>query len=280
MKRFAVIGHPIGHSLSPLMHNTAFELLGMNCRYEMLDIDPSDLETAFARFREKEWGGVNVTIPHKESVIPLLDEIAPQAEKAGAVNTVANRDGRLTGYNTDIIGIERSLQAYRERIRDKSCVILGSGGAARSMTHVLVETIRPSRITYAALIPEQGKALVESFMNSPVHLQVIPYIQETIENAIADSVLVVNATNVGMFPDIGNTPVANGGVLTKEHIVFDVIYRPLKTRFLTQASEAGAATIGGLDMFVHQGAASFEIWTGKKMPIIEVRKRLEEKLVS
>jgi shikimate dehydrogenase len=159
MKHFAVIGHPIGHSLSPLMHNTAFKLLGLDYQYEMLDIEPGSLKQAIERFREQKWGGFNVTIPHKEAIIPFIDEVVPEARAVGAVNTIVNHNSKLIGYNTDIIGIERSLRPDRVKIEGKMCTIMGSGGVARSVTYVLTHLIKPKAITFSALFPEQVIAL-------------------------------------------------------------------------------------------------------------------------
>ena len=152
MKQFAVIGHPIGHSLSPLMHNTAFKLLGLDCNYEAIDIEPASLKDEVQRFREQKLGGFNVTIPHKEAIIPILDEVVPEARDIGAVNTVVNRNNKLIGYNTDVIGIERALHIFRDKIDGKICTIMGSGGVARSVTYVLIHSIKPKEITFSALI--------------------------------------------------------------------------------------------------------------------------------
>jgi shikimate dehydrogenase len=162
MKHFAVIGHPIGHSLSPLMHNTAFKLLGMDCEYEMLDIEPDSLKQAIERFKDQNWGGFNVTVPHKEAIIPLMDEVVPEAREVGAVNTVMNRSNKLIGYNTEVIGVERSLLLDREKIEGTMCTIMGSGGVARSVAHVLAHKIKPKTITFSALFPEQAHALIKS----------------------------------------------------------------------------------------------------------------------
>lgn len=280
MKHFAVIGHPIGHSLSPLMHNSAFRLLGLDYQYESLDIEPASLEQSMKQFRSEDWIGINVTVPHKEAIMPFLDEITTDARTIGAVNTVAHRHQKLIGYNTDVIGVEKSLQPFRERILGQKCLIIGSGGAARSVTYVLTHKIRVKEITFAVLLQEQADLLAGSFMNTDVKFQIIPSRDADIETTIKNCTLIVNATTAGMYPNIHESPISNQQWITKEHIVFDVIYRPLKTRLINEANKAGAVTIGGLEMFIQQGAAAFQIWTEKELPYDEIRRILEEKLAS
>jgi shikimate dehydrogenase len=280
MKHFAVIGHPIGHSLSPLMHNTSFQLLGLDCQYQALDIDPISLKERTEQFREQMWGGFNVTTPHKEAIIPLLDEVVPEARAVGAVNTVVNSTKGLIGYNTDVIGIERSLRSHKTNIEGHACTIMGSGGAARSVAHVLTHIFKAKTITFAALYPEQAYAIIESIGRTNVVFHVLPFTDENLEIAITGCTLLVNATTVGMFPLVLDCPVPNHQWLTHRHIVFDLIYRPLQTRLLQQAQSVGAKTIDGLGMFIQQGAAAFHLWTGKDMPIDQARQVLEKKLTS
>jgi shikimate dehydrogenase len=280
MNHYAVIGHPIGHSLSPLMHNTAFQLLRLDCQYEALDIEPASLKQAVERFREQKWGGFNVTVPHKEAIIPLIDEVVPEAHAVGAVNTVVNRNNKLIGYNTDVIGVERSLRPEREKIEGTMCTIMGSGGAARSVAHVLIHNIKPKAITFSVLFPEQAHAIIKSLGSNNVQFNVIHCTDAALETAIKNSTLIVNATTVGMFPHVLDSPLPTQHWLSNKHIVFDLIYRPLTTRLQSDAQAAGAKTIDGLGMFIHQGAAAFQLWTEKDMPLDQVRQVLETKLTS
>ena len=280
MKHFAVIGHPIGHSLSPLMHNTAFQLLHLDCHYEALDIESTSLKQAVERFREQKWGGFNVTVPYKEAIIPLIDEVVPEAHAIGAVNTVVNRNDKLIGYNTDVIGVERSLRLEREKIEGKICTILGSGGAARSVAHVLAHNIKPKAITFSVLFPEQAHAIIKSLGSNNVQFNVIHCTDAALETAIKNSTLIVNATTVGMFPHVLDSPLPSRHWLSNKHIVFDLIYRPLTTRLQRDAQAAGAKTIDGLGMFIHQGAAAFQLWTEKELPLDQIRQVLETKLTS
>jgi shikimate dehydrogenase len=278
MKYFAVIGHPIGHSLSPLMHNTAFTLLGLDHRYELIDVDPSSLKEEIERFREKKWGGFNVTVPHKEAIMPFLDEIVPEARAIGAVNTVVHRDNKLIGYNTDIIGVERSLHFDREKIKGTQCTILGSGGAARSVAYVLSHSIVPKAITFSALFPEQAQAIIKSIGETNVQFNILHCTDAALEHAIKNSTLLVNATTVGMFPHDHDSPLPNKNWLSKNQIIFDLVYRPLTTQLQRDAKAVHAKTIDGLGMFIQQGAAAFRLWTGIEMPVEQIRQVLEDKL--
>ena len=280
MKQFAVIGHPIGHSLSPLMHNTAFRLLKLDYNYKALEIDPANLKTSVDTFRESQWGGVNVTTPHKETIMPLLNKIDSDAYAIGAVNTVVNNNGELIGYNTDVIGVRRSLGIYRVSIEGDNCLILGAGGAARSVAYVLVHDFKPKAITFWAQFPLQAQAIIKCIGSSEVKFDIVDSSQEALEMVIKDCSLVVNTTTVGMFPRINESPVHDQRLLTSQHTIFDLVYRPLKTQLLDHAEAAGARTTGGLEMFVHQGAAAFRLWTGMEMPLEQVRQVLVEKLTS
>ena len=278
MKHFAVIGYPIGHSLSPLMHTTAFHILGLDHQYESIEVSPDALKEKVDFFRRNDWGGFNVTTPHKETIIPFIDEIVPEAGAIGSVNTVVNDRGRFVGYNTDIIGIERSLHPHRDAINGNACLMLGAGGAARSVAHVLAHKFKPKEITLWTLFPEQAQALVKSLDTNTVPFHVAEYSSEALESALRSCTLVVNATTVGMYPKVLESPVHDQRLLSPRHVVFDLVYRPLKTRLLSQAEDSGATAIGGLTMFVHQGAAAFRLWLGQEMPIDRIRSILEEKL--
>jgi shikimate dehydrogenase len=260
------------------MHNTAFQLLGLDCQYEALDIEPTSLKQASVRFRDQVWGGFNVTTPHKETIIPLIDKVIPKAQAIGAVNTIVNSNNALIGHNTDIIGVERSLRFNLEKIEGQECTILGSGGAARSVAYVLTQIFKPKAITFSVLFPEQAYAIIKSIDDGQVKFNVIHCTDTKLESVIKNSKLIVNATTVGMYPNVLDSPIANKNLLSNQQIIFDLIYHPLRTRLLDEAKSAGASTIGGLEMFIHQGAAAFQLWTGMEMPIDQVRCSLEDKL--
>jgi shikimate dehydrogenase len=278
MKRFAVIGHPIGHSLSPLMHNTAFQLLGLNCQYDAFDIEPDSLNKLVGRFREESWNGFNITTPHKEAIISFIDEVDTEARAFGSVNTVVNHNGIFAGYNTDVGGIQRSIESFRNKIDGLQCLILGAGGVARSVAYVLTRFFHPQSITIAARNPERANAICKDISPSKVMMNVIKFSDQIFDDAVQKSTLIANATTVGMFPKFTETPLPNYQLLNKKHIVFDLVYRPLNTQLLIDAKSAGARTIDGLEMFIQQGAAAFELWTGTQMPLVKIRQVLEAKL--
>jgi shikimate dehydrogenase len=279
MKRYAVIGHPIGHSLSPLMHNTAFQHLGIDAQYEKLDIAPADLQTEITKFRNSDWGGFNITTPYKEAVIPFLDEVSQEAESIHSVNAVVNRDGQLFGTNTDVLGIWYSLRSYHMRIDNHPCIVLGAGGVAASVLFVLTKYVRPKQITIVARTFDKAVVLHNRFKLMDCPIKVIGFSDDILNDVVRQSSLIVNCTTVGMFPNNQNTPLP-GNQFHKDQIIYDLIYRPLQTQFLKDAQVMGATILDGLDMFIQQGAAAYRLWTGKEMPILLVRQALEKALTS
>ncbi|MBN2062459.1 MAG: shikimate dehydrogenase [Deltaproteobacteria bacterium] len=253
---FGVVGHPLRHSLSPVMHNTAFEVTQLNAVYVAFDAE--NIKDFICGVRAFGVRGVSVTIPYKSRVIKMLDELDETAEKIGAVNTIVNRDGRLIGFNTDAIG---AFEALEEKIpvQGKSCIIIGAGGAARAIGYILKEKGVDLRIT------NRSRKRGEEFAD----LLSCPFIpMDRIEGADAD--IIVNATPVGMFPEVDRCPVP-AKTFKKGMIVMDVIYNPLKTRLLSAAESRGCFVINGISMFIRQGAEQFRLWTGLEPPLEEMR---------
>jgi shikimate dehydrogenase len=249
---FGILGRPVAHSLSPAMHNAAFRELGLNAVYVAFPV--ADLAQAVAGLRGLQIPGVSVTIPLKEDIIPLLDEIDPQAEKIGAVNTVVNRDGRLVGHNTDWQG---ALLALMEKtpISGRRVLILGAGGAAKAIAFAILEKGGQAAITdvdTAKALALSRKLWVE--VVAPDHLEDYP----------AD--ILINATPVGMAPRSGQIPL-DPALLERFGVVMDIVYKPLQTRLLQEAQARGCQVIDGLRMLIHQGAAQFELWTGRPAPL-------------
>ncbi|MBI3006491.1 MAG: shikimate dehydrogenase [Ignavibacteriales bacterium] len=270
----AIIGHPVEYSLSPFMHNLAFQTLGMQCLYSAYDIEPASLREAVNDLRKLGFIGFNVTLPHKESVLSLLDDTDYEAKTIGAVNTVSLQEGRLIGYNTDVFGVLKSLEPLKSSIEGSKVLVLGSGGACRAVLYALKKYFPPSLITVATRSEEKAKAIIASLKIEDARV-----VHFSLANlSPKEFSLIVNATPVGMAPKTDDSPLSPSFEIFKHHIVFDLIYRPLETTLLKRAREAGAKTIGGLEMFINQGAKAFEIWTAEKMPVDEVRKALEEKL--
>ncbi|MFC1868600.1 shikimate dehydrogenase [Thermodesulfobacteriota bacterium] len=260
---YGVVGSPIGHSLSPTMHNAAFLKTGVNAVY--LAFETRDIEGCMIGMKALGIKGMSVTIPHKSDVIPLLDKVDELAKKIGAVNTIVNDGGRLVGYNSDAIGALRALEEKVE-ISGKSCLIIGAGGAARAIGYILKE--KGVEVTVANRSLEPGKALSHS-----LGCRFIPL--GDLGNATTD--ILINTTPVGMAPkkDLSIVP---ENVLKKGMVVMDIIYNPLKTKFLSMAEAGGCLTVNGLGMFIHQGVEQFRLWTGIEAPIRTMTEAVKEAL--
>ncbi len=271
---YGIIGHPVGHSLSPIMHNASFEALGIHASMEVYDIKPESLRDALESFSKLGFGGINVTIPHKQSIMPYLDHIDEEAGIIGAVNTVRFLNGKTQGFNTDSYGFLQTLEPYRSSIEGSRFVVLGAGGAARAVTYVLLRFFRTAQIVIAARSASGSKALVEHFKGFyGSRMATSTFDNPHLSRMIRDSDVIINATPVGMFPKTGEL-VVDGTEFRTGQTVVDLIYRPLQTELLRRATQGGARTVSGLEMFIHQGARAFEIWTGKRMDIDLMRKLL------
>ncbi len=254
---YCVLGNPVSHSLSPVMHNAGFSRTGYNGAYLAFNVD--DITSAVTGIRALGIKGASVTIPHKVSVMAYLDKIDDQALKIGAVNTVVNKDGRLSGYNTDCLG---AVNALREKtdIKNKEIIMIGAGGAARAIGFgILAEG---GKLTILNILEDEGKNLAKDLDVEYYHLSEI--------NRFGCEIL-INSTPVGMTPDVDNMPVEKD-FLKKDMVVMDIVYNPLKTRLLKEAENLGCITVDGVSMFVYQGVAQFEMWTGKKAPVDLMRR--------
>lgn len=279
MNLYAIIGHPVAHSLSPLMHNTAFELLGLQCRYEAIDSEPEDLRETVATLREKGYSGFNITLPHKEAIRSHLDEVDKDAQIIGAVNTVVRRDNKLVGINTDTRGFLRSLEPFRTRITGSRVLLLGAGGAARAVLCALLQHHQPARVVILNRSLERAEQLALDFGNLQplVPLSAESLFDDNLQGTVAQAEVVINTTPVGMIPYTHSSPLEETK-FSKNQLCMDLIYVPLETKLLKRAQEAGATTVGGLDMFMHQGAESFRLWTGQDLPEEPVRETILQKL--
>ncbi|MFC2006878.1 shikimate dehydrogenase [Chloroflexota bacterium] len=262
-----IIGDPVEHSMSPAMHNAAFREMGLDYLYVPFRVKKEELGKAIEGVRALGIRGINITIPHKVAVLQHLDEIDGLAEKMGAVNTIVNDDGTLKGYNTDASGF---LQALLERAIDpegKNIVILGAGGASRATSFILVDRGANLVILNRRLELDWAEKLSRRISQTfGREIKALELNRENLVKVLKKADVLVNATSVGMSPDIGETPV-NADLIRPGFIVYDIIYNPIKTRLLREAEAAGANIIGGLDMLVWQGALAFEMWTGKKAPV-------------
>lgn len=256
---YGIIGNPVTHSLSPAMHNSAFAVSDIDAVY--LPFPAPDIAAAVIGVRGLGIQGLSVTIPHKENVIPLLDEVDPVAVKIGAVNTIVNKAGVLTGLNTDWLGATRALEEEIE-LGGAEAVILGAGGSARAIGFGLLE--RGAAITLCSRTESRGRALAEELD--------CPWVPLGESRRLSGDIL-INATSVGMVPGVENTPVP-GEILSRFQVVMDIVYAPMKTRLLREAEADGCKIINGLEMLLYQGVAQFEIWTGRDAPVSVMRKAL------
>ncbi|HYF79182.1 MAG TPA: shikimate dehydrogenase [Symbiobacteriaceae bacterium] len=269
VRQLGLIGYPVGHSVSPAMHNAAFADQRMNCHYAAWAVEPANLKDAVAGIRALGFLGVNVTIPHKEAVIPLLDEVAPTAAQAGAVNTIVNRGGRLVGYNTDGWGFLSSLEEAGVKLPGLEVVVLGAGGAARAIALGLARS-RVARITISNRTPERAERLATdvSKLVADVPVTAVEALSPEERAALIDAGLVVNCTPLGMAgADAGLSALSDINLLPQQAVVYDTVYTPQETRLLKEARLRGLRAVGGLGMLVHQGACAWEYWFGRRGPV-------------
>jgi len=269
-KSVALIGYPLKHSISPAFQQAAFDHHGLDVRYEKWETPEAELAAAVDRLRAASILGANVTIPCKEKIMPLLDELSDTAARIGAVNTVVNRSGRLMGFNTDAEGFVTSLREDADyRLRNRKVVVLGAGGVARAVVFALLNE-EVTSVTVFNRSVERGRILVRSFARAAgrIPLAAPPWTELETSVALKDCDLLVNCTSIGMrFSGTEAESPLNAGLIPKDALVYDLVYNPEETLFLKEAKKAGAETLGGLSMLVHQGAASFELWMGTKAPV-------------
>jgi len=274
----ALIGDPVEHSLSPCFQNAAFQHLGLDFVYVAFTVKPEDLEKAILGVRSLGIYGLNVTMPHKISIIKHLDELDEYAEKVRSVNTVLNQNGRLIGYTTDGVGVLIALRFNGVDPSKKKIVILGAGGASRSISFALAEEAKELVILNRTVAKAEKLASdLNHFIKEYAEIRWGGLTEETLKRELKDADILVNATSVGMSPKEDETPVDKGN-LHSDLTVFDLVYHPLETRLLREAKTVGAKTINGLSLLIHQGAASFEIWTGVKAPVEVMMKAAEEEV--
>lgn len=266
-KLVGLLGYPLKHSYSPLMQNKAFEALGFNCLYLPIEVKEEDLGHVVKGMAKMNFAGFNITIPHKVNIMKYLDETDELAAIIGAVNTVTIKEGRLKGYNTDGIGFLRSIELEKGiSIRDKKVFILGSGGAAKGIA--LTFAYEGAReIVICNRTYDKAVQLAEN-INSKVRKcsQAIPMSISHMQEALANTDILINTTSVGMTPHIEEIPL-EPQLLKSRMLVCDIVYNPLKTKLLLEAEKAGCDTVNGLGMLAYQGAEAFKLWTGVEAPV-------------
>jgi len=249
MKRFAVIGDPIAHSLSPVLHNEVYRQLEVDASFEKIHVKPDSLHSFMDT---QSLDGFNVTIPHKQSIIPFLDNLDDAAQSIGAVNCV--HKGK--GFNTDWVGFLKAMEINKVKLKGKDCVILGAGGAARAIAYALIKS-KVQSITILNRTLEKSKKLSQWIQQTSAEIET----HERMRASQHDHII-INCTPVGMWPDVESMPDIE---IQKGQILADTIYNPLETAWLKKGKEIGAKTVGGFDMFIAQGLASADIWFNEKI---------------
>jgi len=283
MISLGLIGYPLKHSLSPIIHEAALNYCGLKGNYSLFPIIPNDLPGLISLLdciRTREMAGLNVTIPHKQTVIPLLDQLTSAAQAIGAVNTIFMQNGKLTGDNTDASGFLADLHKFLDmgtcgQEERKNALLLGAGGAARAVTYALVND--GWRVAVAARHPEQAHTLIAQFPDHDSRLTSIAYTAKAFQSIISTQFLVINTTPVGMSPNTGNSPWPMSLPLPRQAAFYDLIYYPRNTKFILDAHAAGLRASAGLGMLVEQAALAFEIWTEHDVPRELLFASVEEK---
>ncbi|MED5578573.1 MAG: shikimate dehydrogenase [Nitrospinota bacterium] len=279
-KCLGIFGHPLSHTMSPVMHNTSAKELGLPYKFMAFDVKPKDLEEAVLGTRGMGFSGLCITIPHKVEVFKLVDKTTKDAELIGAVNVVTfSKNGEMTGHNTDGLGWVKSLQEIGETPKGKKCLILGAGGAARAIAVKLAQekakhiSIRNRSISKAEELAQYITSRIPGSAADGDGLQSLEKETNTFD-------LIVNTTSVGMSGEDTreSTSLIEESWISERNICSDAVYNPLETIFLQNAKRRGAKTLSGLGWLIHQGALAWKLWTGTEMPIVAVRKALIEEL--
>ena len=277
MKRLVLLGHPVTHSLSPPMQRAAIEATDLGWDYQAIDVEPDRLPAAVDQLRTGEWLGANLTLPHKQAVLPLVDDLAASARHTSAANTIVVEDGQLVGHNTDLPGFMHDLGLHCQIQEIGASVILGAGGAARAVSFGLAQ--RGMDLQLIARSKDRAEALAESVRRRhPVDVVVLPWEAASFGAVGGKYGLVVNATPVGMRPNDTESAWPANVPFPEGSFVYDLVYSPKDTRLTHDARLAGLDTVSGAGMLVEQGALSFELWTGLGAPRRQMRAALDHEL--
>ena len=278
-KRVVLIGHPVAHSLSRAMQQAAFDASGIPATYELWDRPPAELADAIAQVRGDDILGANVTIPHKEKTVALVDRVTEEAHATGAVNTITREGRKLVGHNTDVPGFRVALdRLVGKQKMPRQAVVLGSGGGARAVVHGLISEGFQRIVVFNRHL-HRAEGMVKFFGRSAAHMELraMPWHESIIEAELAKTKVLVNATSVGLIGDV--SPIG-GELIPPGLLVMDLIYNPARSRLLREAEAAGCTVMNGEVMLLHQGAASFHLWTGQQAPVDLMRDTLAEGLAA
>lgn len=273
---------PASHSLSPLMHNLAFSHWGIDAVYLAFEVDQTNLRQAVESIRTLDMLGVNVSMPNKTDVLAYLDQLSPEAELIGAVNTIVHQEQRLIGYNTDGMGFVRSVNETGHPIKNQKIVVLGAGGAAKAIVVQMAlegaqEITIYKRLNATFLPLKEYFVKVSEKTGCPIRLH--DYADESqLALDLSQANLLINATDIGMGSKKDQLPIADVKLLHSQLAVFDLIYSPSETRLIQEAKKMGIKAYNGLGMLIHQGAIAFELWTHREMPVQNIREQLEQEV--
>lgn len=267
MKEVGILGYPLGHTLSPVIHEAGYKELKLDIKFNIWEVEPEKLENKVLELRKDNILGSCVTLPHKKSVISFIDELDESAEEMDAVNWIVNNNGRLVGYNTDWIGFTESLNFYEKKIQDKNCLILGAGGSAKAICMALIKGNARTIDVYNRTV-ENTKKFLENFENQKLSIGILNSNQINNPNFINSYDLVINTTSVGMSggPAPNISPI-NTDNINRRALCYDLVYSPEITPFIQSAKNNNIETIGGLAMLVFQAIKGFELVTKQKAPI-------------
>ena len=273
---------PASHSLSPLMHNLAFSHWGIDAVYLAFEVDQTNLRQAVESIRTLDMLGVNVSMPNKTAVLAYLDQLSPEAELIGAVNTIVHQEQRLIGYNTDGMGFVRSVNETGHPIKNQKIVVLGAGGAAKAIVVQMAlegaqEITIYKRLNATFLPLKEYFVKVSEKTGCPIRLH--DYADESqLALDLSQANLLINASDIGMGSKKDQLPIADVKLLHSQLAVFDLIYSPSETRLIQEAKKMGIKAYNGLGMLIHQGAIAFELWTHREMPVQNIREQLEQEV--
>jgi shikimate dehydrogenase len=279
LKKVGLIGWPADYSLSPAMHNAAFQALGLNdWHYDLIPTAPNELKAVVASLRDKGYIGANVTVPHKQTIIPLLSSVVMSAQGANAVNTLVWDNNRFQGHNTDVIGIRADLEAHGIPLKGTKTLVLGAGGAAHAAVLALANA--GANVTVMNRHTDRAWELYRTVRRSVSNtFNVIVREKSELAKVAPDTELIINCTPAGMYPLYTElSPWESQVPIPAGAIVYDMVYRPQVTRLMQQALDAGARAIGGLGMLVQQGAAAFYLWTGQEPDLAVMRQAAQAEL--
>lgn len=274
----ALLGSPVAHSISPLMHNEAFRLLGLDYVYLCFEVNEETLPSAVQGLKTCGIRGFNLTMPNKNKIVELLDELSPAAKLIGAVNTVVHENGRLIGYNTDGIGYMQAVKDAGHDVIGKTITLMGAGGAATAIcAQAALDNVACIHIfaRRTSRFWDRTAALADN-INASLPCRVLLHENEdhaALKSALEESAMLVNATSVGMAPNTDASIITDTSLFRPDLIVSDVIYNPQETKLLRQAKEAGCPVFNGMYMLLYQGAEAFRLWTGQDMPVKEIKEK-------